>query len=73
MDALEARLDKLQSDLDDERAKRRNAEADNHGLHMALVTTVTHLEQLIRWVDGGAKPPRPDDIDLDAIKALLKI
>ncbi|ARU46715.1 hypothetical protein [Corynebacterium silvaticum] len=71
MDALEARIDKMQADLDDERAKRRGVEVDNHRLRMALVTAVKHLEQLIRWA-GGAKPPRTDDIDLDEIKGLLK-
>lgn len=73
IDAMETRIDKMQSDLDVEREKRRRVELDNHQLHIALVTTVTHLEQLIRWADGGAKPPRPDDIDLDEIKALLRI
>ncbi|MHC9840028.1 hypothetical protein ACQX0D_08890 [Corynebacterium diphtheriae] len=72
MDVLEARIDKMQADLDDERARRRGVEVDNHRLRMALVTAVKHLEQLIRWADGGAKPPRPDDIDLDEIKSLLK-
>ncbi|AKN59602.2 putative secreted protein [Corynebacterium phage LGCM-V6] len=72
MDVLEARIDRMQADLDDERAKRRGVEVDNHRLRMALVTAVKHLEQLIRWADGGAKPPRPDDIDLDEIKDLLK-
>ncbi|ARU45331.1 hypothetical protein [Corynebacterium silvaticum] len=61
----------MQADLDDERAKRRGVEVDNHRLRMALVTAVKHLEQLIRWA-GGAKPPRTDDIDLDEIKGLLK-
>ncbi|AKE41870.1 putative secreted protein [Corynebacterium kutscheri] len=72
MDALEARVDKMQADLGDEREKRRSVEVDNHRLRMALVTAVKHLEQLMRWADGGAKPPRPDDIDLDEIKSLLK-
>lgn len=72
MDALEARLDRMQADLDDERARRRGVEVDNHRLRMALVTAVKHVEQLLRWADGGAKPPRPDDINLDEIKSLLK-
>ncbi|BAM26413.1 hypothetical protein [Corynebacterium ulcerans] len=72
MDAMEARIDKMQADLDDERKKRRGVEVDNHRLRLALVTAVKHLEQLIWWADGGAKPPRPDDIDLEEIKGLLK-
>lgn len=72
MDAMGECIDKMQADSGDERAKPRGVAVNNHRLYLALVTAVKHLEQLIRWADGGTKSPQPDDIDLDEIKDLLK-
>nr|WP_252860272.1 hypothetical protein [Corynebacterium ulcerans] len=48
MDAMEARIDKMQADLDDERKKRRGVEVLAHHLWLGLATGKGYLESVIR-------------------------
>ncbi|CAB0518253.1 hypothetical protein [Corynebacterium diphtheriae] len=72
MDKLEARLDSVQAQAEEDRRKRVQAETLAHRLRLGLITTMDCLEAMIRWAEGGAMPPPPVPPDLKSIKSLIE-
>ena len=68
---LEEKVDKLYSDLDQERRRLQAAETLTHRFRLGLITAVNQLEEIYAWIRSGAKPPPPSEARLDTLKALI--
>ena len=68
---LEEKVDKLYTDLDEERRRLQAAETLTHRFRLGLITAVNQLEEIYAWIHSGAKPPPPSEARLDTLKALI--
>ena len=69
---LEEKVEKLYSELNEERRRLQAAETLTHRFRLGLITAVNQLEEIYAWIRSGAKPPPPSEARLDALKSLIE-